>query len=100
MGVSVFLDNLKLGPNQTQTWFDNHRDSNKIRLYSAIPIEPNEKGVPANHFDAKVEIAQVYELLFGTQHAQADVGNLQVNVSIKNLTNQTTYCRVMELELP
>jgi hypothetical protein len=76
----LFMQGLINGENGTFHAFGNHRDPQRVRTYNAVPINPQSA-----NFDQQAEVKEVFHLLFGSQHAPPDVGNLQVNIVVLNL---------------
>src|SRR5690348_1081551 len=100
VNVSVLISNVVLQPGESQQFFSNGRDPNKVRWYSAVPVFPPSTE-PRPEFDQQVQITKVFELLFGAQHVQNEVGNLQVNVVITNLNTgpgQVVHAHILEAE--
>jgi hypothetical protein len=72
--AQLWLSGLIIGANAGQDFFQDNVDPHKLRVFDAVPINPN---VP---FNAQAEITEVFHLLKGNGD-----GDLQVNVTVKNL---------------
>ena len=77
-------------------WFTNGRKPRKVRVYTVVPFtNPQEFGnitievLPPG--DEMVSVAEVFHLLFGTQHAPAEQENLQANIIVVN-KNPNLFC--------
>ena len=77
--ANLFVSGFINGANATQSFFSNGRDPTQVRSYDAVPLYAQYVD-----FDQQAEITEVFHLLFGAQHSPADVGNLQVNITVLN----------------
>jgi hypothetical protein len=77
-------------------WFQNGKARNKVRAYTAIPWTKPEGGgaittkiLPPG--DQAVTVAEVYHLMYGTDHDPAEWENLQVYIEVRN-KNDDLFC--------
>ena len=97
VNVTVFFDQLTLGPGESKTWFwDNVPTAADalhpiVRYFNAVPIGTGAPDNPWVDNDQSVEVTDIYYILKGENHARDGSGGqrtYQINVTVKNLDTE------------